>query len=176
MAIVPKSTPQISELNRDKLNPSPLMSRQYLAEGVAHSIKCFLGSKPRVWPWAPQKPGTVARACIPALGVEKDPPQLYSKFKARLRPCQEKGGMVPGTVLRAFDPITQESEAGRSLWVWGYLRVHSKLQDSQDHTKTLSKKRVRREERSREGEVEREEGKDSKSDAQMSHELWKEQS
>lgn len=92
MAIVPKSTPQISELNRDKLNPSPLMSRQYVAEGVAHSINCFLGSKPRVWPWAPQKPGTVARACIPALGVEKDPPQLYSKFKARLRPCQEKGG------------------------------------------------------------------------------------
>lgn len=64
------------------------MSRQYLAEGVAHLINCFDPEHHR-------NQAQWHEPAIPALGVEKDPPQLYSKFKARLsymRPCQEKGG------------------------------------------------------------------------------------
>lgn len=122
------------------------MSRQYLAEGVAHSINCFLGSKPQVWPWAPQKPGTAAQACNPSTrGRERSSSaiQQVQGSPGLHEALSREGGMIPGMVLRAFDPIAQESEAGRSLWVWGYLRVHRKLQDGRDHIETLSKKKKR---------------------------------
>ena len=31
----------------------------------------------------------------------------------------------------AFNPSSQEAEAGRSLWVWGHPGLHSVFQDSQ---------------------------------------------
>lgn len=37
-------------------------------------------------------------------------------------------------VAHAFNPSTQESKAGGSLWVQGQQGLHTELQDSQGHT------------------------------------------
>ena len=38
---------------------------------------------------------------------------------------------MTGVVAQAFSPTTREAEAGKSLWVWGWLDLYSEFQDSQ---------------------------------------------
>lgn len=53
-------------------------------------------------------------------------------------------------VVHAFNPSTKEAQAGRSVWVWGQLILHSKFHDSQGYlvrccfkaTTTTTKKKI----------------------------------
>lgn len=47
-------------------------------------------------------------------------------------------------MAHAFNPSTQEAEAGRSLWLWGQLDLQSELQDSQSYIKTPTLKKAER--------------------------------
>lgn len=140
-----------------------------MTEGVASSINCFLGSKPEHH----RNQAQWHKPAIPALGVEKDPPQLYSKFKASLsymRPCQEKGGRFQAWYYMPFTPSLR-NQRQEDLVSLGLPESTQQTPGQSRSHRDLVKKRERGEEIRGEGEVEREGGNDSKSDAQMSHEL-----
>jgi hypothetical protein len=55
--------------------------------------------------------------------------------------------MIWGLVVHTFNPRTQEAEAGRSLWVWGWPSLQSKNQDSQAYVERYISKQTNKQTR-----------------------------